>query len=76
MTILTDRDKQILDILSQYTFLDYCRKKGLISEDKRQEIIFSFGSDGHDIIDYYVNRLDEHYQDTSRFLDSVERKKE
>ena len=41
--------------------------------DKRQEIIFSFGSDGHDIIDYYVNRLDEHVQDTSRFLDKGER---
>jgi hypothetical protein len=65
---LTGRDKQILDILAQYTFLDYCKNKGLISEERYEQVIFSFGSEAHEIIDYYVCRLDEHYEDTSRFL--------
>ena len=70
---LSPRDKHILDIISQYTFLNYCRDKKLISEEKRQEIVFRFGSENHEIIDYYVKRLDEHYRDTSRFLENLKK---
>ena len=65
---LTVKDQHILELISKYTFLDCCNKKGLISEETRQQIVFSFGSEANEIIDYYVCRLDEHYQDTSRFI--------
>ena len=71
---LTTRDKHILDLISQYTFLDYCKKRGLISEETCQKIVFSFGSDAYEIIDYYVQKLDEHYRDTDRVVtESIKR---
>lgn len=70
---LTVRDKHILDIISQYTFLNHCRENGLISEEEQQEIIFRFGAENREVLNYYVNQLDAHRKDSLLFLDNLKK---
>jgi hypothetical protein len=70
---LTDRDKHLLDIISQYTFLNHCREKGIISEEKQREIIFRFGAENQEVVNYYANQLDAHHKDSSMFLNNLKK---
>jgi hypothetical protein len=54
--------------------LVFGRDKEYITEEKRQQIIFSFGPKNLELIDYSVNRLEDHILDTSDYLDRLKRK--
>lgn len=71
---LTDEEMNILEIIARYVFLIKCRDNGYITEKKRQEIVFDFGPKNLELIDYYVNRLEDHTLDTSEYLASLKRK--
>jgi len=71
---LTEEEMNILEIIARYDFLIECRDKGYITEEKRQQIVFGFGPKNLELIDYYVNRLEDHIMNTSDYLDSLKRK--
>ena len=68
---LSDQEMITLDIIAQYNFLTECQEKGYITKEKYDEIVFGFGPKNLEMIDYYVVRLDEHFKDTARYVDSL-----
>lgn len=68
---LSDQETTVLDIIAQYNFLTECQEKGYISQEKYDQILFGFGPKNLEMIDYYVVRLDEHFKDAARYLDSL-----
>jgi hypothetical protein len=52
-----------------------CAGKSLspILVETRQQIVFSFGSKVHEIIDYCVLRLEEYYRDTGGVVSGAEK---
>jgi hypothetical protein len=68
---LSDQETAALEIIARYNFLTECQEKGYIAEEKYKEIVFGFGPKNLEMIDYYVVRLDEHFKDTARYLDSL-----
>jgi hypothetical protein len=55
--------------------LQPCAGKSLspILVETRQQIVFSFGSKAHEIIDYYVLRLEGYYRDTGGVVSGAEK---
>ena len=68
---LSDQETTVLDIIAQYNFLTECQEKGYISKDKLDEVVFGFGPKSLEMIDYYIQRLDDHFRDTAQYLDSL-----
>ncbi|MBW2633171.1 MAG: hypothetical protein JRE14_03405 [Deltaproteobacteria bacterium] len=71
---LTDEEMNILEIIARYNFLIECRDKGHITEEKRQQIVFGFGPKNLELVDFYINRLEDLILDIPDCLDSLERK--
>ena len=71
---LTDAEMHILDIIARYSFLIECRDKGLITEEKRQEIVFTFGPKAIELIKYYDDKSEEHLLDGEEYLDRLKMK--
>lgn len=71
---LTEAEIHILDIIARYNFLIDCRDKGLITEEKRQEIVFTFGPKAIDLITYYDDKTEEHQMDGAEYLDRLKNK--
>jgi len=71
---LNEEEMHILDIIARYNFLIDCREKGLITEEKRQEIAFTFGPKALELINYYRDKLEDHHLDGPEYLDSLKRK--
>ncbi|MBW1890113.1 MAG: hypothetical protein JRI93_06255 [Deltaproteobacteria bacterium] len=57
---LTDEEMHIIEIVARYNFLIDCRDKGYITEEKRQEILFTFGPRAMELINYYTDKLEDH----------------
>ena len=68
---LSDQETTVIDIIAQYTFLTECQEKGYITKEKYDEIIFRFGPKNLEMINYYNERLNEHFKDTARYFDSL-----
>ena len=68
---LSDQETTTLDIIAQYIYLTECKEKGYITKEKYDEIISGFGPKNLEMIDYYIVRLDDHFKDTARYLDSL-----
>ena len=71
---LTEAEIHILDIIARYNFLIDCRDKGLITEEKRQEIVFTFGPKAIELITYYDDKTEEHKMDGGEYLDRLKNK--
>jgi hypothetical protein len=71
---LTEAEIHIIDILARYNFLIQCRDKDLITEEKRQEIVFTFGPKAMELIKYYDDKLEEHQLDGEEHLDRLKKK--
>jgi len=68
---LSDQETNTLDIIAQYNFLTECQEKGYINKEKYDQIVYGFGPKNLEMIDYYVVRLNDHFKDTARYLDSL-----
>ena len=71
---LTETEIHIIDIIARYNFLIDCRDKGLITEEKRQEIVFTFGPKAIELITYYDDKTEEHQMDEAEYLDRLKNK--
>ena len=71
---LTDAETHIIDIIARYNFLIECRDKELITEEKRQEIVFTFGPKAMELITYYDEKVEEHELDGEEYLDRLKKK--
>lgn len=71
---LTEAEIHTIDILARYNFLIQCRDKGLITEEKRQEIVFTFGPKAIELMTYYDEKLEEHQLDEDEHLDRLKKK--
>ena len=71
---LTDAEIHIIDIIARYNFLIECRDKGLITDEKRQEIVFTFGPKAIEMIKYYDDKVEEHQLDRAEYLDRLKKK--
>ncbi|MBW2614238.1 MAG: hypothetical protein JRD49_14060 [Deltaproteobacteria bacterium] len=71
---LTDEEMHIIEIVARYNFLIDCRDKGYITEEKRQEILFTFGPRAMELINYYTDKLEDHLLDGSEYLDRLTKK--
>ena len=71
---LTEPEMHIIDIIARYTFLMECRDKGLITEEKRQQILFNFGPKAIELIKYYDEKTEEHQLDEEDYLDRLKKK--
>lgn len=69
---LNDAEKELLDLLAKYSFLEQLKHKGVITEESFDKLLHSFGADNLERINCYLRRLDEYYRDTSAFLDKSE----
>ena len=72
---LTESEKQVLEIIARYTFLANAKDIGYLDEDKYKELMSKFGYKNHELIQYYLERLNEHLGETRDFLDSLEETK-
>ena len=70
---LSDQETTALEIVAQYNFLTECQEKGYITKEKYDEIVFGFGPKKLEMIDYYVQHLNDHFKDTVRYLDSLKK---
>jgi UDP-N-acetylglucosamine 2-epimerase len=71
---LKDSEIHVMDIIARYNFLIECRDKGLITEEKRQEIVFTFGPKAIELIKYYEDKVEEHQLDRDEYLDRLKKK--
>jgi len=71
---LNEAEMHIIDIIARYNFLIECRDKGLITEEKRQEIVFTFGPKAIELIKYYDDKAEEHQLDGAEYLDRLKNK--
>jgi UDP-N-acetylglucosamine 2-epimerase len=71
---LTEAEIHIIDIIARYNFLIACRDKGLITEEKRQEIVFTFGPKAIELINYYDDKVEEHQLDGAEYLGRLKKK--
>ena len=71
---LTEAEIHIIDIIARYNFLIDCRDKGLITEEKRQEIVFTFGPKAIELITYYDDKTEDHQMDGAEYLDRLKNK--
>lgn len=69
---LNDDEINTLEIIARYNFLTECHEKGYISKERYDEIVFGFGPKNLEMVNYYIERLDDHFKDTSRHMDSLE----
>ena len=68
---LSDQETTALDIIAKYNFLTECHEKGYIAKEKYDEIVFGFGPKNLEMINYYIERLDDHFKDTSAYMDNL-----
>ena len=68
---LSDQEITTLDVIAQYNFLTECQEKGYITKEKYDEIVFGFGPKNLEMINYYSERLDDHFKDTAQYLDDL-----
>jgi len=68
---LSDQEITAIDIIAQYNFLTECQEKGYITKETYDQIVYGFGPKNLEMIDYYVVRLNDHFKDTARYLDSL-----
>ena len=66
---ITEHEKNLLDLIAKYNFLDQCNQTGLIDRDTFDRLVFQMGSDNMERVQYYLKRLNEHHDDTREFLD-------
>jgi UDP-N-acetylglucosamine 2-epimerase len=71
---LKDSEIHVMDIIARYNFLIECRDKGLITEEKRQEIVFTFGPKSIEMIKYYEDKVEEHQLDRDEYLARLKKK--
>jgi len=72
---LSDQEMNALEIVAKYNFLTECEEKGYISQEKYAALYNSFGLKSQQMVNFYLERLDEHFKDTSQYLDSLKPKK-
>ena len=68
---LSDQEMTALDVIARYNFLTKCQEKGYITKEKYDAIVLGFGPKNLEMINYYTERLDDHFKDTARYLDSL-----
>jgi len=68
---LSDQETNVLEIIARYSFLTECQEKGYIAEDKYKEIVFGFGPKNLEMVNYYIERLDEYFKDMSLYIDNL-----
>ena len=68
---LSDQETTALEIIARYSFLTECQEKGYITEDKYKEIVFGFGPKNLEMVNYFIERLDEYFKDMSLYIDSL-----
>jgi hypothetical protein len=68
---LSDQETTALEIVARYNFLTECQEKGYISKEKYKEIVFGFGPKNLEMINYYTKCLDEHFKETSEYMDRL-----
>jgi hypothetical protein len=73
--VLTDNEKEILEIIARFTFLSSMKDTGHLTEEKYTEIMEQFGHRNHELIQYYLETLNQHLTGTREFLDNLEKKK-
>jgi hypothetical protein len=71
---LSEAEIHIIDIIARYNFLIEYRDKGLITEEKRQEIMFTFGPKAIELINYFDAKAEEHQLDGPEYLDKLKKK--
>ena len=54
---LSDQETTALEIVARYNFLTECQEKGYISKEKYKEIVFGFGPNNLEMINYYTKCL-------------------
>ncbi|MFC1876625.1 hypothetical protein ACFL2E_05050 [Thermodesulfobacteriota bacterium] len=68
---VTKAEKDILDLIAKYSFLTDCKDTGLLDLNSYAQIVYRFGERNMERIKYYMQRLDEHHNDTRAFLDNL-----
>ena len=63
-------EKVLLDLIARYQHLTDCKDNGLIDLGKYSKILWeNLSEDDMERIKYYMQRLEEHHADTSKFMD-------
>ena len=68
---LSEQETTALEIIARYSFLTECQEKGYIAETKYKEIVFGFGPKNLEMVNYYMERLDEYFKDMSLYIDRL-----
>jgi len=68
---ITKAEKDILDLIAKYSFLTDCKDTGLLDLNSYAHIVYRLGERNMELIKYYMQRLDEHHNDTRAFLDNL-----
>ena len=68
---MANEDKQLLDLIARYTFLTQCKDTELLDLGTYSKILWHELSENEmEKIKYYMQRLDEHHNETREFLDN------
>jgi hypothetical protein len=66
---ISPEEKRLLDLIAKYNFLDQCNATGILDRDTFDRLTFQMGAENMEKIQYYLQRLNEHHEDTREFLD-------
>jgi len=73
---ISPEEKDLLDLIAKYNYLDRCNATGLLDRDTFDRLVFQMGSDNMEKVQYYLQRLNEHHEDTREFLDRAKKDEE
>jgi hypothetical protein len=64
-------EKVLLDLISRYQYLTDCKDNDLIDLGTYSKILWeNLSEDDMERIKYYMEQLEKHHNDTSKFMDS------
>ncbi len=69
MSPLPQQERDALDAVARYNFLEKCKHMGLIQQDIFDKLVAQMGAENMDRVRYYMERLKGHQDDTRNFLD-------
>jgi hypothetical protein len=69
--IMKQQEKELLDLIAKYTFLTNCKDNGLLDLGTYSKALYQLDEEDMERIKYYMQRPEEHHNDTSKFMDGI-----
>jgi len=54
---ISHKEKELLDLIAKYNFLNQCNATGLLDRDTFDRLVFQMGADNMEKIQYYLKQL-------------------